>query len=215
MLFRSVVLLGSAAAQFFVGALADRYGRRPVLTVAIVLFLGASVGLGLSRSLPQVLLFRFLQGATAAAGPILARAIVRDVYERHAGAHVLSLLATGLALIPLCVPSLNAVTVAQYGWRATAVHEAANVAEDASRRFLIDPQAQFDLMRGLRGTERRLIGCYHSHPDGEAKPSATDGAHAYEAGFLYVIAAGSPGIGFTLGCFLSGEAGDFVEIALS
>ena len=100
------------------------------------------------------------------------------------------------------------------GWRATAVHEAANVAEDASRRFLIDPQAQFDLMRGLRGTEHRLIGCYHSHPDGEAKPSATDGAHAYEAGFLYVIAAGSPGIGFTLGCFLSGEAGDFVEIAL-
>jgi DHA1 family bicyclomycin/chloramphenicol resistance-like MFS transporter len=117
----SVVLLGSAAAQFFVGALADRYGRRPVLTLAIVLFLGASVGLGLANSLTAVLVFRFLQGATAAAGPILARAIVRDVYEGSTGAHVLSVLATGLALIPLCVPSLNAVTVAQYGWRATAV----------------------------------------------------------------------------------------------
>lgn len=100
------------------------------------------------------------------------------------------------------------------GWRAAAVHEAANVAEDTSRRFLIDPQAQFDLIRRLRGTERRLIGCFHSHPDGEAKPSATDSANAYEAGFLYVIAAGGPETGFTLGCFLSGEAGDFTEIAL-
>ena len=36
------------------------------------------------------------------------------------------------------------------GWRVTALHEAANVAEDPARHFLIDPQRQFDLMRALR-----------------------------------------------------------------
>ena len=39
------------------------------------------------------------------------------------------------------------------GWRVTALHEAANLAEDPARRFLIDPQRQFDLMRALRACE--------------------------------------------------------------
>ena len=117
----SVVLLGCACAQLFVGALADRYGRRPVLSVAISLFIAASVGMAFAPSLPTLLLFRFLQGASAAAGPILARAIVRDVYNRGDGARVLSIVAMGLTLIPLLVPSLNAFIVAQFSWRATAV----------------------------------------------------------------------------------------------
>jgi proteasome lid subunit RPN8/RPN11 len=65
------------------------------------------------------------------------------------------------------------------GWRAAALHEAANLAEDPARRFLIDPQTQFDLMRALRSSENRIIGCFHSHPDGPPEPSATDRAGAY------------------------------------
>lgn len=99
------------------------------------------------------------------------------------------------------------------GWRATAIHEAANVAEEPRRRFLIDPQAQFALMRDLRGTERRLIGCYHSHPGGEAMPSATDRANAYEAGFLYVIAGGNPDI-LDLRAYMYSANGTFIEVAL-
>jgi proteasome lid subunit RPN8/RPN11 len=100
------------------------------------------------------------------------------------------------------------------GWRATVIHEAANVADDPARSFLIDPKAQFDLMRRLRGSETRLIGCFHSHPGGEAKPSATDRANAYGVGFLYLIAAGAPDTGFTLACFVSDDAGGFAEIPL-
>ena len=78
------------------------------------------------------------------------------------------------------------------GWRALAIHEAKNIADDPRRRFLIDPQAQFDLMRRLRGEDTRIIGCFHSHPDGEAKPSAADRAEAYETDFLYLIAGRQP-----------------------
>jgi proteasome lid subunit RPN8/RPN11 len=84
------------------------------------------------------------------------------------------------------------------GWRALTVHETANVAEDASRHFLIDPQAQFDLLRTLRGSSRRIIGCFHSHPDSGPEPSATDRANAEEFDFLWLIAGGSPNIEFTL-----------------
>src|SRR6266436_5579420 len=91
------------------------------------------------------------------------------------------------------------------GWRALAIHEAANVAGDPARRFLVDPEVQFALLRKLRGTERRIIGCFHSHPNGRAEPSATDRANAYESDFLYLIAAGTTDV-FTLKAFLYTDA---------
>ena len=103
---------------------------------------------------------------------------------------------------------------AAYGWRAIALHEAANLADDPKRHFLIDPQAQFDLLRKLRGGDRRIIGCYHSHPNGSAEPSATDAAGAYESGFLYLIAAGAPGEGFTLAAHVFDEAEGFSPVEL-
>ena len=100
-----------------------------------------------------------------------------------------------------CCGLIEGVDTAE-GWRALAVHEAANLADDPQRRFLIDPQAQFDLMRRLRGTERRVLGCFHSHPGGAPDPSVSDRAGAYEAGFLYLIAGGDPESGFTLKAYV-------------
>jgi len=74
------------------------------------------------------------------------------------------------------------------GWRATALHETRNLADDSRVHFLIDPEVHFRLLRALRGTAREIIGCYHSHPDGKAVPSLTDRASASEDGFLWLIA---------------------------
>jgi proteasome lid subunit RPN8/RPN11 len=100
------------------------------------------------------------------------------------------------------------------GWRALEIHEAANIAENPKRRFLIDPQVQFDLMRRLRDSESRVIGCFHSHPDGPAEPSATDRAEAYEKDFLYLIAAGSPDV-FTLKAYLFTDPAGFGALAIA
>jgi proteasome lid subunit RPN8/RPN11 len=100
------------------------------------------------------------------------------------------------------------------GLRALAIHEANNIAEDPRRRFLIDPKMQFDLMRRVRGTETRIIGCFHSHPDGEAAPSATDRAEAYETEFVYLIAGGSPDV-FTLKAYLFTDTNGFAPLAIS
>jgi proteasome lid subunit RPN8/RPN11 len=77
------------------------------------------------------------------------------------------------------------------GWRALALHETKNLAVNGAREFLIDPEAQFRLLHGLRGTGREIIGCFHSHPNSSAAPSATDRASAGEDGFLWLIAGGS------------------------
>ncbi|WP_156678404.1 M67 family metallopeptidase [Sphingomonas profundi] len=66
---------------------------------------------------------------------------------------------------------------------------AANVAAEPARRFEIDPQALFAAIRAERDGGPRLIGHYHSHPSGEAAPSACDAAAA-EPGRLWLIVAG-------------------------
>jgi len=72
--------------------------------------------------------------------------------------------------------------------RATALHATRNLAVEPDR-FEIDPAVHFALLRGLRGTARQIIGCYHSHPNGRAEPSDRDRAAALQTGFLWLIAA--------------------------
>jgi proteasome lid subunit RPN8/RPN11 len=71
----------------------------------------------------------------------------------------------------------------------TEVVAAANIAEDAARRFMIDPQVQFDVMRRLRGSEERIVGHYHSHPNGNTTLSAHDLAMADDPGAIWVVVA--------------------------
>lgn len=115
----SVALAGFALAQLVIGMLADRWGRRPVLIGAVVLLAITSAGVGFAPSLEVLLVLRFLQGIAAAAGPVLSRAIVRDLVGRVEGARVLSYVGMGLALVPLLIPAINAWVTAQFGWRAS------------------------------------------------------------------------------------------------
>lgn len=73
----------------------------------------------------------------------------------------------------------------------TDVVPAANTADDPRRAFAIDPQDQFNLLRATRDTPRRVIGHYHSHPDGSSAPSRHDLAMAYDPAALWVVVATS------------------------
>ncbi len=71
--------------------------------------------------------------------------------------------------------------------RPLAVHPVRNLATDTDR-FELDPAAHFRLMRTLRGTDRDIIGCYHSHPNGRAGLSPRDRESPGEDDFLWLIA---------------------------
>jgi proteasome lid subunit RPN8/RPN11 len=71
---------------------------------------------------------------------------------------------------------------------AVALHPARNIATRADR-FEIAPEDHFAALKMARENGRDLIGCYHSHPGGKAKPSATDLAGAGEEDFLWLIAS--------------------------
>ncbi len=93
----------------------------------------------------------------------------------------------------------------------------ANVSDDPSRRFEIDPAALIAALRAERGDGDRVIGYWHSHPSGDATPSATDAAMAAADGKIWVIAAGDAVTAWRAGA--SGLHGRFegveVEVVLS
>ena len=55
--------------------------------------------------------------------------------------------------------------------------------------FEIDPAALLHWHRAVRGERLAVVGHYHSHPNGLARPSATDAARAVEDGQLWVVAS--------------------------
>ena len=78
------------------------------------------------------------------------------------------------------------------GARIERVVPAANVHPDPERHFEIDPATLIAAHRAERAGGRKLLGYYHSHPNGRAEPSAEDNAMAERAGRIWaIIAAGN------------------------
>ena len=69
----------------------------------------------------------------------------------------------------------------------TMVHPAHNLAAQPDR-FEIDPADHFQILREACERGSRIVGCYHSHPDGRPEPSLRDRDGAAETGFIWLIA---------------------------
>jgi proteasome lid subunit RPN8/RPN11 len=95
-------------------------------------------------------------------------------------------------------------------FRATALHPGRNLAE-APDRFEIDPADHIAAMKSARAHGANIIGCYHSHPGGEARPSRHDLSGAGEEDFLWLIAA-TDGAQCRIGAFVY-RAPDFVALS--
>lgn len=111
-------LLGFSAGQLFCGPLADRHGRKPLLLAGLVIFSLGGFGCALSQSLVALVACRFMEGIGACVGPILGRAMVRDLFDRHRGARMLSHMAVAMAAAPLLAPILGGYLLEFVGWRA-------------------------------------------------------------------------------------------------
>src|SRR5260221_2407018 len=75
-LMMSLFMLGFAVAPLFYGPASDRYGRKPIVVFACMLFIIAGIGCALAQSLPTLLMWRVVQGACAGASLTIALAII-------------------------------------------------------------------------------------------------------------------------------------------
>ena len=85
----SVFLVGFAVGQLFYGPLSDRFGRRPALLAGLFIYLLGSLRCTFAADIRWLIAARFAQALGACAGPVLGRAIVRDLYGPHDAAHAL------------------------------------------------------------------------------------------------------------------------------
>lgn len=114
----TLFLLCFAATQLLFGPLSDRFGRRRLLLAGLALYVASAVVCALAPSIPVLVAARAVQGLGAGSGPVVGRAIVRDVYPREHGARVLARMATAQALTPILAPILGGYLQLAAGWRA-------------------------------------------------------------------------------------------------
>jgi DHA1 family bicyclomycin/chloramphenicol resistance-like MFS transporter len=111
-------LLFFAVMSLWHGAIADAYGRRKPVLISLVFFLAASIGCAFSNSIGLLMFFRAIQGATAGAGMIVGRAMVRDLFEGAAAQRLMSHVATIFTVAPVMAPVLGGFFQVWFGWRS-------------------------------------------------------------------------------------------------
>ncbi len=114
----SVFLAGFGLAQLAYGPLSDRFGRRPVMLGALVIYFASSLACMFAPSLEVLVASRLVQSLGACAGPVIGRAIVRDVYGPHEAARVMAYMSGAMAVGPMLGPTLGGFLTVWFGWRA-------------------------------------------------------------------------------------------------
>jgi DHA1 family bicyclomycin/chloramphenicol resistance-like MFS transporter len=121
----SAFLATFAIMALFHGAIADSFGRRPVILVNLALFIVASAGCALAQAFHQLLWFRALQGLAGGAGLIIGRAMIRDSFAGDEAQRMMSTVTMIFGLAPAVAPIVGGWLQGWFGWRAVFVFLAA------------------------------------------------------------------------------------------
>jgi MFS transporter, DHA1 family, multidrug resistance protein len=114
----SAYLFGFAFMNLFHGALADSFGRRPVVLWGIAAFTVASAGCALSQTIGQLVFFRALQGLSTGAGIVVSRAVIRDMFPPAQAQKVMSQVTIYFGVAPAVAPIIGGWLFVHTGWHS-------------------------------------------------------------------------------------------------
>lgn len=114
----AVFFVALGIGQAFYGPLSDRFGRRRPLCFGLALYVLASAGCALARSIEALVAWRFAQALGGCAGMVIARAVVRDRFDEREAARFFSLLILVTGLAPILAPSIGGQILVFFSWRA-------------------------------------------------------------------------------------------------
>ena len=114
----SAYLFGFAFMSLFHGAISDSLGRRPVVLWGLAAFTLASAGCALSQSIGQLVFFRAMQGLSTGAGIVVARAVVRDMFDPTQAQKVMSQITIYFGVAPAIAPIVGGWLFVHLNWHS-------------------------------------------------------------------------------------------------
>ncbi|NEU59584.1 multidrug effflux MFS transporter [Paenibacillus sp. ALJ109b] len=114
-------MVGLAVGQLLAGPLSDVRGRRTPLIAGLILYTIASILCLVSPTMGSFVVLRFIQGAAGAAGIVISRAVVRDVYSGPELTRFFSLLMLINGVAPIAAPIIGGQLLAYTSWRGVFI----------------------------------------------------------------------------------------------
>ncbi|UAL30316.1 multidrug effflux MFS transporter [Nocardioides rotundus] len=112
----TVYMAAFAVMSIFHGPLSDAIGRRPVIVGACAVYALASVGAALSPNLAVLLVFRAIQGLSAGGSTIIARTLVRDLYDGEQAQRLMSQVSVIFSIAPALAPIIGGLLLQVGDW---------------------------------------------------------------------------------------------------
>jgi DHA2 family multidrug resistance protein len=110
-------VVAAAIGMSLTGYMVDRFGRTRVFLYSVIGFTIASMLCGIAQGLPEMVVFRMLQGALGASLVPLSQAILMDIYPREKFGPALAIWGMGVMVGPIFGPTLGGYLTDTLNWR--------------------------------------------------------------------------------------------------
>ncbi|MDR2016801.1 MAG: multidrug effflux MFS transporter [Burkholderiales bacterium] len=113
----SIYLIAYAVMMLWHGALADAWGRRPMILTSLAIYAVATLGCAIAGNIETLWLFRALQGVSAGVGLVIGRTVVRDVFHGVAAQKVMTRITQIFSVAPAIAPVVGGLLIGMGSWR--------------------------------------------------------------------------------------------------
>ena len=114
----SLSMFAIAIGTLAYGPLSDRHGRKPIMLIGLAITFAGSLFCYVAQSIEMLIVGRIIQAFGGAAGLVLARAVVRDVYGPEQAAKVIATLVMVMVVMPMLSPAVGGEVMTRFGWEA-------------------------------------------------------------------------------------------------
>lgn len=185
--------LGFTVGQLFYGPISDRTGRKPMIHLALTIFVVSSVGCMVARDISQLLAWRLLQGVGGSIGMVMAAAVIRDLYTGVKAARMMSIVVLVNGVAPIVAPLLGSLLLDLGSWRLIFLVLAMfGLAAGLLAWFLL-PETRMDELRRMSKPHhafrwyRHLLGRRDFMPYAGTLALAQGGFFVYIAGSSFIF----------------------------
>ncbi len=114
----SIYILAFAFGQLVYGPLSDKYGRRPAIFLGLIIYIIGSILASISETIEILIFSRALQGFGGCCGPVVGRAVLKDLFSKERSAVILSYVSMVMGAAPAFAPLIGGYLQVNFDWQS-------------------------------------------------------------------------------------------------